>query len=326
MVRAMNKTPPLEATVGQFWDEKILPTLTEYIAIPNKSPAFDSDWEKSGHMDRALDLAKSWLDQNHIPGSTVTIDKIPGRTPVILVDVPGQGDQNILMYGHLDKQPEMEGWFEGYGPWKPVLKDDKLYGRGGADDGYAIFASVCALKALKEQQLPHPRVLILIEFSEESGSPDLPAYMEKFASLIGSPDLVICLDSGAGNYNQFWATTNLRGMIACTLKVEVLTEGIHSGVASGAVPSSFRIINQILRRIEDTETGEIIPDEFKVKIPEKRILQAKETAENLGELLTNNFPMVEGMSPHECRCHRAYSQSNLASGSFLSCCGWDALL
>ena len=241
----------LEKSINNFWDSNITPTLTEYIKIPNKSPSFDPDWKKNGHMDKVLKLATNWT-KKHLPsGGSITIKESKGKTPLILVDIPGQKAGNVLMYGHLDKQPEMDGWDKGMGPWKPVLKNKKLYGRGGADDGYALFASICSIKAIQEQQISLPRILILIEFSEESGSPDLPHYMNLCKNKIGTPDLVICLDSGTGDYKRLWTTTSLRGLIGLKLRVDVLKEGVHSGGASGYVPSSFRIARQLLSRIEN---------------------------------------------------------------------------
>lgn len=285
------------AFINRFWDEEIVPTITEYIRIPNKSPHFDPDWEKNGHMEQALRLAVDWLEKHPIPGSKLHVGRLKGRTPLLLLEIPGDSDRTVVMYGHLDKQPEMTGWREGLGPWIPVMENDKLYGRGGADDGYALFASVAAIKALKEQGVPHARIIILIEFSEESGSPDLPFYVDHFSDRIGSPDLVICLDSGAGNYDQLWSTTSLRGMVGGTLRVDVLTEGVHSGDASGIVPSSFRILRQLLTRVENPETGEIIADELSVAIPEERVLQARKAAETLGDQVFSKFPFVDKMQP-----------------------------
>ena len=284
-------------TVNTFWDEKIIPVLTEYIKIPNKSPSFDPEWEKHGHMDRVLSLAVDWANENKPNGSTVTIERTPGRTPIIMVDVPGTKDGNILMYGHLDKQPEMEGWEDGLGPWTPVIKNDKLYGRGGADDGYALFASISSIRALKDQGLDHPRILVLIEFSEESGSPDLPHYMKICSDKIGTPDLVICLDSGAGDYNRFWTTTSLRGLIGLSMKVEVLSEGVHSGGASGHVPSSFRIARQLLSKIEDETTGEILLDKLHTKIPDHRIKETETLVAILQEEIVKEFPWKNRMRP-----------------------------
>jgi len=284
-------------TVNTFWDEKIIPVLTEYIKIPNKSPSFDPDWEKHGHMDKVLNLALDWANENKPEGSTVTTERTPGRTPIIMVDVPGTKDGNILMYGHLDKQPEMDGWADGLGPWTPVLKNDKLYGRGGADDGYALFASISSIHALKDQGLDHPRILVLIEFSEESGSPDLPHYMDLCSDKIGTPDLVVCLDSGAGDYNRFWTTTSLRGLIGLSMKVEVLSEGVHSGGASGHVPSSFRIARQLLSKLEDETTGEILLDRLHTEIPEHRIKETQTLVSILGDEVVKEFPWKDKMRP-----------------------------
>ncbi|MCB1049591.1 MAG: M20 family metallopeptidase [Acidobacteria bacterium] len=283
--------------VDGFWEKEIVPTLCEYIEIPNKSPLFDPKWVENGHMERVLQLALKWIEAHPLEGAKLHVGRLEGRTPLIILDVPGAIDKTVMMYGHLDKQPEMVGWRDGLGPWKAVREGDKLYGRGGADDGYALFASVCALKALREQGIPHARTVILIEFSEESGSPDLPAYVNHYADLIGDVDLVICLDSGAGNYDQLWSTTSLRGMVGGTLTVKVLTEGVHSGDASGIVPSSFRVIRQLLSRLEDPSTGEIIPAEFKAKIPEQRLQQAQVAADALGQDVYAKFPWMPGMQP-----------------------------
>ena len=287
----------IKKEINSFWDSQIIPTLIEYIKIPNKSPSFDSEWKKRGHMDKVLNLATTWTNKNLPLGAKLTIKETIGKTPLILVDVPGNKKGNVLMYGHLDKQPEMDGWNEGMGPWKPVIKDEKLYGRGGADDGYALFASICSIKALQKQNVLLPRILILIEFSEESGSPDLPHYMNLCKKQIGEPDLVVCLDSGAGDYNRFWTTTSLRGLIGLNLRVDVLKEGVHSGGASGYVPSSFRVARQLLSRIENQETGEVLLEELKVKTPEFRLEETKEYVKIVGDDLKEEFPWVSKMEP-----------------------------
>ena len=287
----------LQQDISMFWDNQILPTIIEYIKFPNKSPVFDPDWEANGYMDQVVDLASEWVNKHKPDNSTLNIYKEAGRTPLMILDVPGNSDGTVLMYGHLDKQPEMEGWAEGLDPWKPVLKDDKLYGRGGADDGYAIFASVCTVNALLDQGISLPRIVILIECSEESGSPDLPFYMDHCADVIGSPDLVICLDSGAGNYEQFWTTTSLRGLIGCTLRVDILKEGIHSGGGSGIAPSSFRLVRELLSRLEDEDTGHIIVENLKVEIPEYRIKEIKAMVNVLGDEVYNTLPWVAGAGP-----------------------------
>lgn len=283
----------IQKTVDEFWDSYITPTLKEYIKIPNKSPSFDSNWKENGHMDRVLLLAKTWA-KKHLPKkANLIIKETEGKTPVLLIDVPGEKEGNVLMYGHLDKQPEMEGWDKGKGPWTPILEDGKLYGRGGADDGYALFASLCAIKTLQSEKASLPRILVLIEFCEESGSPDLPHYMNLCADIIKEPDLVICLDSGTEDYNRFWTTTSLRGLIGGTLRVDVLKEGMHSGI-SGYIPSSFRIIRELLSRVENEKTGEVLLDDLKIKIPTHRIEEAKKLISILDE--HEEFPIKPSSS------------------------------
>jgi acetylornithine deacetylase/succinyl-diaminopimelate desuccinylase-like protein len=281
--------------IEHFWDQEILPALAEYIKIPNVSPAFDPQWFAHGDMEQARHLAADWLRAHITPGWTLHELSLPERTPLLLVEIPGDLDDTILVYGHLDKQPGMEGWGEGLGPWQPVFRDDKLYGRGGADDGYALFAAVAALQALQGQSLP--RVVILIEFSEESGSPDLPEYLDVYSHLVGTPSLVIALDSGAGDYQRLWSTTSLRGLVSATLDIKVLSEAAHSGMASGVVPSSARIMRQLLDRLEDPLTGEIRLPELRSDIPLQRQQQALASAKILGNGLFEGFSVVPGLRP-----------------------------
>ena len=288
----------LSGFVDRIWSDEVVPTLVEYIKIPNKSPSFEPNWQKLGHMDRAVELFVAWAGK-HLDelGATLSVERLEGRTPLICIDVPGANDAAILMYGHLDKQPEMTGWAQGKGPWVPVLEGDKLYGRGGADDGYAMFGALSALLALKQQNLRHARCVILIEASEESGSPDLPFYVDALADKIGDVSLVICLDSGCGDYERLWLTSSLRGLVGGALRVDVLSEGVHSGDASGVAPSSFRILRQLLARLENVDTGEVIVPELKAEIPNDRIAQAKVAAQALGEAVYTKFPFVAGMQP-----------------------------
>ncbi|MDR3512590.1 MAG: M20 family metallopeptidase [Caulobacteraceae bacterium] len=288
-----------KAFVDRLWDEEVTPQLVDYIRIPNKSPAFDPDWQAHGYMEAAVDQFAAWARSKiaALAGATLDIVRLEGRTPVIFIDIPGQGDETVLLYGHLDKQPEMTGWAEGLGPWLPVLKDGKLYGRGGADDGYAMFGALSAILALKAQGVAHARCAVLIEACEESGSYDLPLYVDHLAARLGSPSLVVCLDSGCGNYDQLWLTTSLRGMTGGALTVQVLDEGVHSGDASGVVASSFRILRSLLSRLEDEATGEILPPELHAQIPPGRIVEAKAAAKALGAEVYRKFPFVAGMRP-----------------------------
>src|SRR5437773_5347226 len=284
------------AFVQRAWDDDIVPTLTEYIRIPAKSPMYDAQWAEHGHLDRAVTLITDWARARKIEGLTLEVVRLPGRTPVILMEAPGAGGDTVLLYGHCDKQPEMVGWPAEAGPWTPVRRGDRLFGRGAGDDGYAVFAALTAIEALQAQGMPHARCVVLIEASEESGSPDLPAYVDALAERI-RPDLVVCLDSGCGDYDHLWATTSLRGVLSGTLTVEVLGEGVHSGQASGIVPSSFRILRQLLDRLEDHRTGEILVRECHVEIPPGRLDEVRAVAKVLGEDIWRRFPYVAGMSP-----------------------------
>ncbi len=292
----MNTSQAQELVFG-IWDASIVPKLCDYIRIPSKSPLFDPEWKEHGHMDRAVALIEGWCREQPIEGLTVEVIQLEGRTPLIYMEVPGDKDDTVLLYGHLDKQPEMVGWADGLDPWTPVIRDGKLYGRGGADDGYAAFGSLTAIRALQAQKIPHARCVIIIEACEESGSVDLPFYIEHLKSRIGTPSLVVCLDSGCGNYEQLWCTTSLRGNLAGDLTVEILDEGVHSGGASGIVPSSFRILREILSRVENEKTGEILLSDLHVEIPEQRRSQAEAVARILGDEIWREFPWAGAAQP-----------------------------
>ncbi|MFM2074034.1 MAG: hypothetical protein RJB34_339 [Pseudomonadota bacterium] len=304
-------TAQLQHDVNAAWGERILPALTDYIAVPAKSPMFDPDWAAHGHLARVLQGAADWVERQRVPGlrcEIIQLNNAQGvpRTPVLFFELPASGGQDgtpapasgqtVLMYGHLDKQPEFDGWRSDLGPWTPKVLDGKLYGRGGADDGYAVYASIAAIQAIQAQGRAHPRIVGLIETCEESGSADLLPYVDALRERLGDVGLVVCLDSGAGNYDQLWLTTSLRGMASGTLRVDVLTEGVHSGDASGLVPSSFRILRHVLDRLEDSATGRLLPEVFHCEVPAERLAQARVTADILGDELFRRFPWAH----HDC--------------------------
>ncbi|RFO96458.1 peptidase M20 [Rhodoferax lacus] len=285
--------PQVLSEVSSAWDRSIVPELSDYIAIPAKSPMFDADWAANGYLDTVVRNTASWIEAQKVPGLTLEVVRLPGQTPVLFFEVAAtrsNAQQTVLMYGHLDKQPEFSGWRSDLGPWTPKYLDGKLYGRGGADDGYAAYAAIAAIQALKSQKQEHPRIVGLIETCEESGSPNLLQYIDALGSRLGDVGLVICLDSGAGNYDQLWLTNSLRGVAGGVLKVQILTEGVHSGDASGLVPSSFRIMRQVLDRLEDSATGRLLPAAFHCEVPPERLAQARATAAILGEAVHQNFP------------------------------------
>jgi acetylornithine deacetylase/succinyl-diaminopimelate desuccinylase-like protein len=286
-------------SIDEELEASILPTLAEYVRIPNKSPLFDPQWQSAGHMDRAVALLSSWARERLPAGATLEVIRLGERTPVILIDVPASGGApgNVLFYGHLDKQPEMTGWRAGLEPWKPVREGDKLYGRGVADDGYAIFSALTAVNAVRRDGLPHARSIILIEACEESGSGDLPAYVEHLAPRLGELALVVCLDSGCASYDALWVTTSLRGLVIGALEVSLLTEGVHSGDGTGVIAASERVMRQLLDRLDDSRTGAMLLPELSTEIPAARRAQAKRTAEVLGDDLWQKFPLQPGVVP-----------------------------
>lgn len=284
----------------RLWDDEIIPAMHDFIRIPNVSPLFDPAWVEHGHMAKATELVRAWCAARPVHGATVDVAELPGRTPLVVVDVPAtsgcEDAGTVLLYGHLDKQPPMTGWRQGLGPWEPVLEGDRFYGRGGGDDGYAAFSAVTAIEALEAAGGGHGRCVVLIEASEESGSPDLPAHIDALSDRLGSPSLVVCLDSGSPTYDNLWATTSLRGIVGVLLTVEVLTEGVHSGSASGVVPSSFRVLRRLLSRIEDDRDGTMLLPELFVDIPPDRAEQAQQTGADLGPVL-DEFPVVPTAEP-----------------------------
>jgi acetylornithine deacetylase/succinyl-diaminopimelate desuccinylase-like protein len=290
-------TSAIRTHVDHLWDESIIAELTEYIRIPNKSVAFDRDWKAHGHMDRVVARFEDWARRQPIRAMKVEVVRLDGRTPLLFMEIPGDSNDCILLYGHMDKQPEMSGWRAGLDPWTPVREGDRLYGRGSADDGYAMFACLGAIGALQANSVRHARCVVVIEACEESGSFDLPHYISHLAPRIGQPSLCIALDSGCGNYDQLWLTTSLRGLVGGRLQVEVLTEGVHSGDAGGIVPDSFRIVRQLLSRVEDEATGKLLASEFYATIPDARLKQAAASAKVLGADVYAKFPFIGDARP-----------------------------
>jgi acetylornithine deacetylase/succinyl-diaminopimelate desuccinylase-like protein len=286
----------LSSHIAETWERSIIPTLCDFVRIANKSPLFDPEWEAHGYMEKAVVLLAEWCKRQPIKGLTVEIARLPGRTPLLFIEVPGSSNDTVLMYGHFDKQPEFTGWREGLGAWEPVIRDGKLYGRGGADDGYAVFSSLTAIAALQAQGIAHARCVVLIEGCEESGSFDLPFHVEALAARIGQPSLVVCLDAECADYDRLWMTTSLRGNIVGGLSIQMLAEGVHSGSGSGIAASCVDVLRQLLDRVSNARTGELLKDLY-VEIPEERLRQAAATAEVLGDSVRARMPFAEGVAP-----------------------------
>jgi acetylornithine deacetylase/succinyl-diaminopimelate desuccinylase-like protein len=285
-------TTDVDSFLTQRWYDELVPVLSDYIRIPAKSPAFDRQWEENGHIAHAVDLLSGWARARAIAGMSVEVVRLPGRTPVIVCDVPASGTDatgTVLLYGHLDKQPEFTGWRDGLGAWEPVLEGTRLYGRGSADDGYAIFAALSAIEAVQAGGRAHAHCVVLIEATEESGSYDLPAYLEHLRDRLGTVELVVTLDSAGASWDRLWITTSLRGLLNVDVRVDVLDVGVHSGGASGAVPSSFRVLRALLDRVEDAATGRVLIDDCHVEIPADRVEEAVRAGEAAG---APRFPLA----------------------------------
>ncbi len=289
----------LASYVDKCWEEDVVGALSSYVAIRCVSPDFDPDWAANGEIARAAQMLSEWAASRPVPGCTVEVLAYEGLTPVILVDVPAtpasESGVVSLLYGHFDKQPPLGSWRAGLDPFVAVREEDRLYGRGTADDGYALFAAITALEALAATGRAHGRCLVLVESSEESGSGDLGPYLEEVTARIGGkgPGLVVCLDSGCATYDRLWYTTSLRGSFIATIRAEVLTEGIHSGLGGGVVPSSFRVLRQLLSRVEDESTGEILLPEFHVDTPARFVEAARAMTAELGE--ASDLPTVPAL-------------------------------
>ena len=285
----------LHAHITAAWRDSILERLVAYVRIPNKSPLFDPQWEQHGHMEAAAQLLAEWCRAQPIPGMRVELRRLAARTPLLLIDIPGELPGCVLLYGHMDKQPEFTGWHTGLGPWDPVLREGNLYGRGAADDGYAVFSALAAIAALKAQNVALARCVVLIEASEESGSVDLPAHLEALGPALGEPSLVVCLDAECGNYDQLWCTTSLRGNLVGELSVRVLREGVHSGMASGIAPNPCRIVQQLLERLENPRDGALRPQALSVNVPADRLAQIRTAAGVLGDAVAGKLPWAQGV-------------------------------
>jgi acetylornithine deacetylase/succinyl-diaminopimelate desuccinylase-like protein len=290
----------LRGVIAQTWASDVIPSLSRLVSIPALSPSFDPSWATTGHLAAAVEHMASWARDRAL-GATTRVIGLDGRSPLLLFEVPpsaGTADQGTtLIYGHLDKQPALGEWSAGLGPWQPVLRDGRLYGRGAVDDGYAGYAAVSALEAVRASGGQHSRTVILLETGEESGSPDLPVYLEHLDDWLGDVNLVVCLDAGGGtDRERLWLTASLRGMVTATVSVRVLEAGVHSGIASGIVPDSFRIMRELLNRLEDPATGRVKVAEMNVPIPAARQADALALAALEPDAVGRGIPFLPGMS------------------------------
>ena len=280
----------------EIWEQSILPSLSEFIEIKALSPLFEPDWANLGELDATIELFCKWLDDQGISGMSYETHRIDDLSPVLLVTIEGTGPGEVIFYSHLDKQPsKSELWSEGLHPLRAVRRDPWLYGRGSVDDGYGGYLCATSIRLLQEAGAPHPRCTLIIETCEESGSFDLPPYLEALSGQLGDPDMVVVMDSGGPDYEHVWMTEALRGLVSGTLSVKVSHEGIHSGNSGGSIPSSFRILRVLLDRVEDSATGRVLIPEMHVEIPREIREKAVALREIVGNSIWEQFPTVDSL-------------------------------
>ncbi|GIS48159.1 MAG: hypothetical protein Ct9H90mP21_0660 [Methanobacteriota archaeon] len=278
----------------EIWESSILPSLSDFIGIKALSPLFEPNWAEMGELDATIELFCEWLDDQGIEGMSYEKHRIGELSPVLIVTIEGTGPGEVIFYSHLDKQPSKpELWSEGLHPLKAVRRDPWLYGRGSVDDGYGGYLCATSVRLLQEAGAPHPRCTMIIETCEESGSFDLPPYLEELTERLGNPDMVVVLDSGGPDYDHIWMTEALRGLVSGTLSVKVSHEGIHSGNSGGSIPSSFRIQRILLDRVEDSSSGKVTIPEMHVEIPEEVRENAISLREIVGDSIWEQFPTVD---------------------------------
>lgn len=290
----------IKTIVYQLFEEQTLPGIMDYIRIPNVSPNYDPQWDTNGNQEKAVSFLANWVLSQNLKGLSLSIYKEKKRTPFIYIEVnPSRvsDKRTVLMYGHFDKQPAYTGWSDGLGPTTPVIKDGKLYGRGSTDDGYALFGIITAIKTCQRINLPLPRIVIIVEGAEESYIEDLNFYLSALKTKIGTPDFIVCLDSGSEDYKRLWLTTSLRGNCAIDLTVKTLKVGMHSGGGTGFVADSYFILRRLLDRIENSDTGEIIIPESKVPLPKNRENEIRRLVTIVKDDYIKNYPFFENTQP-----------------------------
>jgi len=280
----------------EIWEQSILPSLSDFIEIKALSPLFEPDWANLGELDATIEIFCKWLDEQGISGMSYETHRIDDLSPVLLVTIEGTGPGEVIFYSHLDKQPSKpELWSEGLHPLRAVRRDPWLYGRGSVDDGYGGYLCATSIRLLQEAGEPHPRCTMIIETCEESGSFDLPPYLEELTDQLGNPDMVVVMDSGGPDYDHVWMTEALRGLVSGTLSVKVSHEGIHSGNSGGSIPSSFRIQRILLDRVEDSATGRVLIPEMHADIPQEVRDKAVALRDIVGNSIWEQFPTVDSL-------------------------------
>ena len=283
--------------IDAHWDNWYVKGLCEFIEVPNLTPMVDPNYLTNGLNEKAMALVDDYINKLEIKGISKKIFQPDGMTPLIVYAVDkaeGGSDAQIMFYGHLDKQPWMDGWDEGLGPTKPVIRGEYLYGRGGGDDGYSPFSTMLAIKNAQLQGIKHSRIVLVLETEEESGSPNLINLLNIAKDFIGNPDYLFCLDSGAFDYNQLWLTSSLRGITLMDVTVKAGKGGYHSGEVGGIVPETFRVMRHLLNRLDDPKTG-LPMEELNTELPAYARPEAERMVALSGEAMCKKYKMEEGV-------------------------------
>jgi acetylornithine deacetylase/succinyl-diaminopimelate desuccinylase-like protein len=253
----------------------------------------DPDYLTNGLVQKCMEQVDGEIQKLGVKGLSKKIYHAENNLPMVVYVVEGSEgvDKNVLIYGHLDKQPYGAGWETD--PTDPVIKNGKMYGRGGGDDGYAPFSAMLAIKAAQDQGVKMPRVAVVLETEEESGSPNLIPLLKAASDTIGKPDVCFCMDSGAFDYNQLWMTSSLRGICILDLTVQCGKDSYHSGEVGGIVPETFRVVRQLIDRLDNSVTGEVCP-ELLVETPDWKKKEAEYMVSIAGESLCNKYGVVDG--------------------------------
>jgi acetylornithine deacetylase/succinyl-diaminopimelate desuccinylase-like protein len=280
-------------TIEKYWQDWWVKGLGDFVRVPNLTPMVDDKYLENGLLEQAMDLVDNYINKLEIKGLSRKIFKTEKGLPLITYIVePSEGvTRNVMVYGHIDKQPYGEGWDTD--PKDPVIKGDCMYGRGSADDGYSAFSCMLAVKVGQELGVKMPRICLVLETEEESGSASLIPLLNQAKDVIGTPDVCLCMDSGAFDYNKLWVTSSLRGICILDLTVQVGKAGYHSGEVGGIVPETFRIVRQLLDRLDDSKTGEPC-DELKIEVPEWKRKEAEEITAIAGKELYEKYAVEEG--------------------------------
>ena len=298
-------TELLKKYVDKQFTLNILPNLMNFIRIPNLSPLFDPNWKTNGYLFKAANLIVSYAKSLNIKNAEINLLQDSGHTPMVFIEIPASrknDNRTVIFYGHYDKQPYGTGWDKDKSPTNPVIVDGRLYGRGSADDGYASFSILTAIKTCQEFNCLMPRICCLFEGAEESTDADLKYYFDKLIPILGDNVVAfIPLDSGCPDYDRLWMANSLRGIVDIDVNIQTLDQESHYGPeASGIIAENLFLMRKIYDGLVDSTNGEFKLEEFKIaedKIPAIVMEQMQKEIEIVGDNFIKNIPLYEGVSP-----------------------------